>query len=233
MSTVSHKRTMLDLVSDLDLDPDYFGSDGKLKSFFSKENTKMKETMEKNPDKEFICFNMPAKVTCPQAKECLRYCYASKGRYNFSNNRRSMMRHYEISKTDRFTELIDQEVGWRVRQAAKKGRTLYIRVHDSGDYYSLEYARKWIAIAKANPDAVFYSYTKSVSIWHYLEDNGEKPENFRLIMSEGGKEDLLIRDTDARAVVITSPDQMTEDMMDATGNDYVALIAKTVALPIH
>lgn len=232
MST-SHAQTMLDIVKDMGLEDDYFDSNGHVKSFFSKDNTKMKETMEKNPDKEFICFNMPARVTCPQAKVCLKYCYASKGRYVFPKNVRSMMRHYEISQTDRFVEWINEEVSWRIKQAAKKGKTLYVRVHDSGDYYSLEYARKWIAIANANPEATFYSYTKSVSIWHYLEDKGEKPDNFRLIMSEGGKEDLLIRDTDARAVVITSPEQMTDEMMDATGNDYVALIAKIVALPIH
>lgn len=229
----SHSKAMLEIVKDLDLDPEYFESNGKLKSFFSKDNTKMKETMENNPDKEFICFNMPARITCPQAKICLKYCYASKGRYVFPPVKASMMRHYEMSKTDRFITLINEEIGWKIRQAAKKGKTLYVRVHDSGDYYSLEYARKWIAIANANPEAIFYSYTKSVSMWHYLEDNGEKPDNFKLIMSEGGKEDLLIRNDDTRAVVITSPDQMTDEMMDATGNDYVALIAKVVALPIH
>lgn len=233
MRPKSYKNMMGDLIKDMGLDPDFFDCYGSLKKLLSHGNEKMIETTKANPDKYFVCFNLPARVTCPMAGDCLKYCYASKGCYVFRDSIKSMQRHYDLSKTDDFVRMMNEEIAWRIRNLKRQGKTLYVRIHDSGDFYSLSYARKWIEIAKANPEAVFYSYTKCVSMWHYLEDRDEKPDNFRIIKSVGGLQDIQIREDDVRAVVIKSNEEMTEDMMDATGNDYIALIAKTVALPIH
>jgi hypothetical protein len=35
------------------------------------------------------------------------------------------------------------------------------RVHVGGDFYSVEYIHKWIKIVRANPDVLFYTYTRS------------------------------------------------------------------------
>lgn len=233
MKQKSYKQMMNEATKDLGLDPAYFDKDGSLKKLLSVNNEKMIETTKANPGKMFVCWNLPPKITCPQAKDCLPYCYANKGCYGFRDPKLSMQRHLDLSKSDDFVRLMNEEIGWRVRNLKKKGVTLYVRVHDSGDFYNLKYAMKWIEIAKSNPDAMFYSYTKCVRMWNEIEDAGLRPDNFKIIYSEGGKQDLEIRDDVTIAVVIKDPSQMTEDMMDATGNDYIALIAKTVALPIH
>lgn len=229
----SYKEIMTDAIEGMDLDPAYFDSNGVLKKLLSENNEKMVETTKANPDKKFVCWNLPPKITCPQAKDCLPYCYASKGCYGFRDPQLSMQRHLDLSKTDDFVRLMNDEIGWRVRNLKKRGITLYVRIHDSGDFYNLKYALKWIEIAKANPEAVFYSYTKCVRMWNEIDDADLRPSNFKIIMSEGGKQDLEIRDDATRAVVIKDPSQMTDEMMDATGNDYIALVAKIVALPIH
>lgn len=197
------------------------------------QNEKMKETMRVNPGTVFWNFNLPAIKTCPSAGDCMKFCYATQGRYIFGSVKNSMERHYLKSLQEWFTDVMDEEIKWRNKNARRKHCDLYIRVHDSGDYYSIAYARKWIEIAKCNPDVTFYSYTKCVSMWHHLIDNGEKPSNFHIIMSEGGKGDAKIRPDDVRAIVVNSVEDITGDMMDATGNDMIAMKAKIIALPYH
>ena len=45
-----------------------------------------------------------------------------------------------------------------------KKRPDYVRIHDSGDYYSKVYLQKWIDIANLFPEIKFYSYTNSVAM---------------------------------------------------------------------
>ena len=63
-----------------------------------------------------------------------------------------------------------------------------MRVHASGDFYSVEYARKWADIATQCPSVIFYAYTKSVSIVRSVD----MPENVKLAFSYGGLQDYLI-----------------------------------------
>ena len=46
----------------------------------------------------------------------------------------------------------------------KEKKAEFVRVHDSGDYYSKEYLLKWFEIAKKMPDIKFYSYTNNVNM---------------------------------------------------------------------
>lgn len=196
-------------------------------------NEKMKETEKNNPNSVFFNFNLPAVKTCPKAGKCKEFCYANQGRYIFPSVQASMERHLELTKDPKFIDYMDQEIKWRAMNAFKKGKQLYVRIHDSGDFYNLEYAMKWIEVANMNPGVVFYAYTKCVSMWHSLCDADMVPSNFHLVMSEGGKEDALIRPTDVRAIVINDLSEMKDGMMDATGNDMIAMKSQIVALPYH
>lgn len=40
----------------------------------------------------------------------------------------------------------------------------YFRIHDSGDFESLEYFLVWVEIIKAHPETIFYCYTKETEI---------------------------------------------------------------------
>lgn len=64
------------------------------------------------------------------------------------------------------------------------GATLprYFRIHDSGDFFSLEYFTAWVELAKRHPETIFYAYTKEAEIvTAYGVDN--LPDNFTLLCS--------------------------------------------------
>ena len=64
----------------------------------------------------------------------------------------------------------------------------YVRVHDSGDYYSKKYLNKWIDIALLFPEVRFYSYTNMIQM--FLDT--KLPSNFNIIFSDSGKQKHLI-----------------------------------------
>ena len=150
------------------------------------QNTKLRAT-SKELGVKVMNFGIPAyrsrvsgKVICPFAKDCVKYCYAQKGAYNYGNVHPVFEKRYELTKQDNFVDLMCDEIN------EKKPK--YIRVHDSGDYYSNAYIDKWFEIARRNPDVRFYSYTKSIPLF----EGRTIPHNYSIIYSEGSKVDELI-----------------------------------------
>ena len=64
----------------------------------------------------------------------------------------------------------------------------YVRIHDSGDFYSRKYLYKWIEIMKQNPEIRFYAYTNMVQLMKEVE----LPGNFDVTFSDSGKQRHLI-----------------------------------------
>lgn len=162
------------------------------------QNTKLKATSKYLGVRVFN-FGIPAyksssgKVTCPFADSCIKFCYAKKGAYTWSNVKPAFEKRYEISKTDDFIRQINVEI--------VKKKIEYVRVHDSGDYYSKEYLDKWIKIAIQNPDVKFYSYTNSVE----MLKNTELPDNYDIIFSNSGKQkDLIDKEKDRHTEIFKS-----------------------------
>jgi hypothetical protein len=106
------------------------------------------------------------------------------------------------------------------RTAIKHNKRLVIRIHDSGDFYSMEYIRKWLEIIHRNADVQFYAYTKQVPIFRRLE----LPINFTVIYSEGGlADDRINTATDRHSRVFSSLDELhAAGYDDATEDDSVA-----------
>ena len=71
------------------------------------------------------------------------------------------------------------------------------RIHVAGDFFNLDYMRAWYSVALANPNTLFYAYTKSLRFWH---DINEMPtlHNFVLTASYGGRNDWRIDEYDLR-----------------------------------
>jgi len=145
------------------------------------QNSKLKKTSKELGVRVFN-FGIPAyksasgKLTCPFADKCVKFCYARKGAYIWGNVKPAFEKRYELSKTDRFvSEMYDEIV---------KKRPDYVRVHDSGDYYSKAYLKKWIDIALLFPEVKFYSYTNSV----LMLKKADLPSNFDVIFSDSGKQ---------------------------------------------
>lgn len=65
-----------------------------------------------------------------------------------------------------------------------------VRIHESGDFYTLDYLRAWLQVARINSDIKFYAYTKELKFW--LQVVNEIPGNFYLTASVGGRLDHLL-----------------------------------------
>ena len=199
-------------------------------------NTKLVKTAKEFGVKIFN-FSIPAgndkksgKITCPFAGSCLKLCYAKKGMYRFGNVERALTKRYEASKKADFVERINNEL-----KKVKKGIQVYVRIHDSGDFYSPTYFEKWLEIARLNPSVRFYAYTKSHSFIRGIE----LPENVDLIFSLGSKNDELIDVEKERHSQIfkTSEDMAAAGYTDASYLDLNATkwftTNKKIGLLIH
>ena len=195
------------------------------------QNSKMKKTSLKNNAKIFN-FSIPAyktksgKVTCPFAAACVKYCYAQKGNYTrYPIVQEVQEKKYEISKQNNFNSLMNAEI--------KKKKATHIRIHDSGDFYSVKYLQKWVQIAEYNPSIIFYAYTKSIK---FFVDGLLLPDNMKIIFSEGSKTDELINIKEHRhARIFKNIDLLNASgYIDASTNDLQAITEnKKVGLIFH
>tara|TARA_R110002167_G_scaffold5764_1_gene26627 strand:+ start:267 stop:872 length:606 start_codon:yes stop_codon:yes gene_type:complete len=181
------------------------------------QNSKLKKTSKALGLRVFN-FGIPAyksasgKLTCPMADECVKFCYAKKGAYIWSNVKPAFERRYQLSKTDDFVEAMNAEI--------RKKKPDYVRVHDSGDYYSRAYLHKWIAVANDNPDVRFYSYTNMIKMFL----NVPLPSNYDVIFSDSGKQKELINEKEHRHTRIFSShsDLISADYVDSSEIDLMA-----------
>jgi hypothetical protein len=181
------------------------------------QNSKLKKTSKELGLRVFN-FGIPAyksasgKLTCPMADTCVKFCYAKKGAYIWSNVKPAFEKRYELTKTDDFIEAMNAEV--------IKKKPDYVRVHDSGDYYSKAYLDKWIQIAIHNPNVRFYSYTNMVKM---MLDTS-LPDNYDIIFSDSGKQKHLINERKHRHTKIfsTSSDLLSAGFVDASSVDLYA-----------
>ena len=111
-----------------------------------------------------------------------------------------------------------------------------VRVHDSGDFHSQDYADKWHQIAKSNPDKHFYAYTKAN---HLNLDHIHSLPNFTLIHSVGSNADEKIDPSKPHAKIYPDMESLKADgAVHADDSDYTAaMIHKskkpTVGLVVH
>lgn len=181
------------------------------------QNSKLKKT-SKSLGVRVFNFGIPAyksasgRVICGMAKDCIKFCYARKGAYIWSNVQPAFEKRYELSKTDDFVNKMYSEI--------VKKKPDYVRVHDSGDYYSKKYLNKWIDIALLFPEVKFYSYTNMVEMMLYTS----LPSNFDIIFSDSGKQKHMIDKIQHRHTKIFSSKAELDDAgyTDASSIDLMA-----------
>ncbi len=144
--------------------------------------------------------------TCPNAGICAAFCYAKNGTYNFSNVRKAHIEKLEL--------VLNEPIKWKslMNEELKKKKYIdkYIRIHDAGDFYNIEYALQWIDIANDNQQCIFYAYTKEVDMFKN-KLNTIIPKNFIVIYSFGGKQDYLIdKNKDRHSDVFYNYNEMIE-----------------------
>jgi len=99
-------------------------------------------------------FDLPAVSTCPgRSSVCEQVCYARSGNFLFPQVQERLHWCYEQSRREDFASRMAREIH-------RKG-VLVVRIHVSGDFYSGDYAAKWLAVMRQCPRVRFYFYTRS------------------------------------------------------------------------
>tara|TARA_Y100000588_G_C13657035_1_gene670431 strand:- start:15 stop:449 length:435 start_codon:yes stop_codon:yes gene_type:complete len=81
------------------------------------------------------------------------------------------------------------------------------RLHVGGDLFSPRYLQAWIDVAAANPDRLYYAYTKSIRYWVTHRQRIESTPNLVLTASYGGRDDALIDQHGLRSVRVVYTEQ--------------------------
>ena len=171
--------------------------------------------------------------TCPNAGPCAKVCYARNGTYLFPSvakyhetNLRLTLHYRNSWQRLMITEL--QQPKFRPTGTGRRplpgvdyphldpfltyfhtAGAAAVRIHDSGDFYDRDYLDRWLEIAWAVNDVLFYAYTKEVTMFKEVPA-ADIPDNFRYLYSTGGLQDNLIdRDADRHADVFPDLPSMT------------------------
>lgn len=193
---------------------------------YLKKNNKMKKTETKHKVR-ILNWSLPAYKsrvdgfkTCPMAGKCKVGCYAQSGGYVWPAAVKSHHENLKLSLSESFVDEIDGEI------KRKRERPDYIRIHDSGDFYSLEYIKKWFEIMRRNPEIRFYAYTKMVPLFKKLFKAGAVPNNFTVIYSFGGLADRQIdKKTERHSRVFETKEELEKaGYVDASNDDLLAVI---------
>jgi len=183
------------------------------------QNSKLKKT-SKLAMRSVLNFGIPAyksttgKITCPFADECVKYCYARKGTFRWPNTINAYENRFRIARSPDFETIMNA--------AILVNNPHFIRVHDSGDYFSKKYMDRWFSIMRANPNVKFYSYTNSVLLMK--QHINDMPHNFDVIFSTDGKQrDKVDKTKDRHAVIFNTVEELeAAGYVNASENDLLA-----------
>lgn len=152
---------------------------------------------------------------CPNAGACAKFCYARNGTYLFPKVRGKHLSNLELVRDNPdWTSAISGELNSKKFRPTGNRREIpglnslehlddwtlgwinvggqAVRIHDSGDFFSVEYLRGWIEIAWEFPDILFYAYTKEVQMLEDAKAEQYWPANFKIVYSMGGRQDHLV-----------------------------------------
>ncbi len=99
-------------------------------------------------------WSIPAVVTCPWLSHlCRDRCYARAGHFRWPNVSQTHQRNWEFSRDPGFAQ-------W-MRDKIASDFVRVMRVHVAGDFYDVDYIRKWQDIVRRSPHTTFFAYTRS------------------------------------------------------------------------
>jgi hypothetical protein len=133
---------------------------------------------------EILSYDISPIITCPGSGNALcrqlrpdgnadpkEICWARRKKY------REQGKKDRLDANFRFTQGPDF-VPWANKTLSRRRKVLAVRIPGTGDFYSVEFVNKVMAIVRANPKMHFYGYTKSWAIpriWEELQRLGAEP----------------------------------------------------------
>lgn len=164
-------------------------------------NTTGNRKLKNNNSVRFIIWNLPAQKTCPFATEhCKKFCYAKKAERVYPQVFPAREKNYSDSLSADFVKNMIFTIETELNTNKYKNKKVVFRIHESGDFYNLEYAEKWVKIARYfedNKNLVFLAYTKSITYFINCGYGLNFPNNFIIRSS-------LWDDTSADKVELTN-----------------------------
>lgn len=129
--------------------------------------------------------SLPPVKTCASCKQCMFYCYDIKACLQYPNTViDARIRNYIILMRDR------NEYFNRIQERLNHRKTnKFFRFHVAGDIIDIDYFDRMVQLAKANPDFIFWTYTKNypaVNAWVKNHGNNKAaiPSNLSIMFSE-------------------------------------------------
>lgn len=123
--------------------------------------------------------SLPPGLTCRSDAQCVRLCYARKGRFAFRHNKDLLQRNLDIWRTD--PEGYERDV----TIAAFTSR--FFRYHSAGDIPDSNYIHMMCRVARACPATSFLCFTKKYELVdQFISENGLPPENLNIVYSAWG-----------------------------------------------
>lgn len=169
--------------------------------------------------------------TCPSAGICRQVCYARNGTYLWP----VVLGRHQAN----LMYVLDDPVGWETTMVAELGARKFhgawIRIHDSGDFFSDDYLRMWLRVCAARPDVNFYCYTKEVERFRRLVEP-HPPMNFLWVYSYGGTQDYRLDPAVDRVADVFPDEQAIIDAgwFSQTASDLLAVLGPTlVGIPAN
>lgn len=117
-----------------------------------------------NAKTECYSFDIPAVLTCPgRTTECAKDCYAASLMRIYPAVDAKYKRNQEITYHPSFVSYMIETIP----------RGCEFRIHVSGDFFHVDYVKKWIEICASRQDVTFYAYTRSwrtPELWEVIRD---------------------------------------------------------------
>lgn len=188
-------------------------------------------------------FDLPAGWSCPFAKDCksraekgtlgnwtihdspeMKYrCYAASQEALYPTVRQLRWENLDSLKLP-FDKMVE-EIGKMVAFSPYK----YIRLHSSGEFFSLPYMKAWVEVARRQPARIIYGYTKAVEWIQSLD----VPDNFRFNVSKGGTQDALYDGRLPFTGVAIEPDGYDAPIISGALTEIAVLQRQSFYIPIH
>jgi len=193
---------------------------------------------------QVVAFDLPAGYTCPAADKCQSFsnretgkvtdgdnckfrCYAVSTECAFPSARRCHWRNYDALRNLTFEQMVKLILSELPKEVK------IIRIHSSGDYFAKRYFLAWVKVAELRPDIKFFGYTK---ILNYV--NANKPDNYHLTYSFGGKLDSKVTCEPIAYVVKNIAEAIERNLhpacIDNPADDFEMIMSdRTFALCLH
>nr|WP_279495701.1 hypothetical protein [Actinocrispum wychmicini] len=134
---------------------------------------------------------------------------------------------------------LDDPPGWETAMITELGAAKFsgawLRIHDSGDFFSDAYVAAWRRIFRARPDTNYYAYTKEVDRFRRLLEP-DPPPNFLWVYSYGGTQDSAL-DPEKDRVADVFPDERSiasAGWASQEANDLLAVLGpRLVGIPAN